>query len=122
MLKGESVYVMSTLGWGVEEEARVWRRRLFSWKEEDVGELTHLLQSVTLQGLREDRWNWSLEPTNIYTLRSAYNFLNDQVSVNDAAPVPSLWHKDVPLKVVLFAWRLFRDRLPTKDNLYRRTF
>jgi len=26
----------------------------------------------------------------------------------------------VPLKVVLFAWRLFRDRLPTKDNLLRR--
>jgi len=35
-------------------------------------------------------------------------------------PVSSLWHKDVPLKVVLFAWRLFRDRLPTKDNLFRR--
>lgn len=35
-------------------------------------------------------------------------------------PVSSLWHKDVPLKVVLFAWRLFRDKLPTKDNLYRR--
>ena len=26
----------------------------------------------------------------------------------------------MPLKVVLFAWRLFRDRLPTKDNLLRR--
>ena len=31
-----------------------------------------------------------------------------------------LWRKDVPLKVVLFAWRLFCDRLPTKDNLYSR--
>ena len=31
-----------------------------------------------------------------------------------------LWHKDVPLKVVLFAWHLFRDRLPTKDNLFCR--
>ena len=93
---------------------------LFAWEEEDVGELTHLLQSVTLQILREDRWNWSLEPTNIYFVCSVYNFLNDKVSVNDVAPVPSLWHKDVPLKVVLFAWRLFRDRLPTRDNLYRR--
>jgi len=35
-------------------------------------------------------------------------------------PVSSLWHKDVPLKVVLFAWWLFHDRLPTKDNLFRR--
>jgi len=34
--------------------------------------------------------------------------------------VSSLWHKDVPLKVVLCAWRLFRDRLSTKDNLLRR--
>jgi len=33
---------------------------------------------------------------------------------------PSIWHKDVPLKVVLFVWRLIRDRLPTKDNLHRR--
>jgi len=31
-----------------------------------------------------------------------------------------LWNKDVPLKVVLFAWRLFRERLPTKDNLLYR--
>jgi len=34
--------------------------------------------------------------------------------------VTNLWRKQVPLKVVLFAWRLFRDRLPTKDNLLRR--
>jgi len=34
--------------------------------------------------------------------------------------VTTLWNKQVPLKVVLFAWRLFRDRLPTKDNLLRR--
>ena len=34
--------------------------------------------------------------------------------------VSSLWHRDVHLKVVLFAWRLFRNKLPTKDNLYRR--
>ena len=32
----------------------------------------------------------------------------------------TIWHKDVPLKVVLFVWRLLRDRLPTKDNLHRR--
>ena len=37
MLKGESVYAMSNLGWGVDEEAWVWRRRLFAWEEEDVG-------------------------------------------------------------------------------------
>jgi len=31
--------------------------------------------------------------------------------------VDDVWHKQVPLKVSLFAWRLFQNRLPTKDNL-----
>ena len=31
-----------------------------------------------------------------------------------------LWQKNVPLKVVVFAWRLFRNRLPTRDNLLQR--
>jgi hypothetical protein len=31
-----------------------------------------------------------------------------------------LWHKQVPLKVSIFAWRLLRDRLPTKTNLVSR--
>jgi hypothetical protein len=28
-----------------------------------------------------------------------------------------IWHKQVPLKVSVFAWRLSRDKLPTKTNL-----
>ncbi|RHN41893.1 putative reverse transcriptase zinc-binding domain-containing protein [Medicago truncatula] len=32
----------------------------------------------------------------------------------------TIWLKHVPLKVTLFAWRLFRNRLPTKDNLLMR--
>ena len=31
-----------------------------------------------------------------------------------------MWRKEVPLKVFVFAWCLLRDRLPTKDNLFRR--
>jgi len=29
------------------------------------------------------------------------------------------WLKQVPLKVSVFVWRLFRNILPTKDNLLR---
>ncbi|KAK2380885.1 hypothetical protein QL285_068539 [Trifolium repens] len=31
-----------------------------------------------------------------------------------------IWHTQVPLKVSIFAWRLLRDRLPTKANLLTR--
>lgn len=30
-----------------------------------------------------------------------------------------IWHKEVPLKVSIFVWRLLRDRLSIKDNLHR---
>lgn len=31
-----------------------------------------------------------------------------------------LWQLKAPIKVAVFAWRLLRDRLPTKANLHRR--
>ncbi|KAK2356229.1 hypothetical protein QL285_093579 [Trifolium repens] len=31
-----------------------------------------------------------------------------------------IWHPQVPLKVSIFAWRLLRDRLPTKANVVTR--
>lgn len=37
----------------------------------------------------------------------------------DKGVFDTVWHKHVPLKVSLFAWRLFHERLPTKDNLAR---
>jgi len=74
----------------------------------------------TLQVDRCDRWQWRLDTSSTNIVRSAYNFINANVPVDLAMPASYLWHKDVPLKVVLFVWCLFRDRLPTKDNLFRR--
>ena len=93
---------------------------MFAWEEELLGELRLLLQNVTLQVLREDKRTWRLDTSSIYTVRSAYNSMIAQVSIDHVPTTPSFWHKDIPLKVVLFVWRLFRDRLPTKDNLHRR--
>ena len=118
LLKGETVAAMRALGWGDEGKAWRWRHRLFVWEEELVGELRLLLQNVSLQVHREDKWMWTMDPSSIYTVQSAYNSLIAQVHVDNVA-APPIWHKDVPLKVVLFAWRLFRDHLPTKDNLNR---
>jgi len=69
---------------------------------------------------RVDRRVWRLETSSEYTVRSAYNFLSATTPVDNVVPVSSLWHKNVPLNVVVFAGRLFQDRLPTKNNLFRR--
>ena len=104
-LKDISVFDMYHLGWGEDGEAWRWRQRLFVWEEEEVGELMLLLHTVRLQVDRDDRWRWTLEASNDFTVRSAYNFLSANPPLALSVPVVSLWHKDVPLKVVLFAWR-----------------
>jgi len=79
-----------------------------------------LLDNVTLQVTREDKWLWTLENSNAFSVRSLYNFLTLQPLAELPVDASSIWHKDVSLKVVVFAWRLLWDRLPTKDNLFRR--
>jgi len=69
---------MCQLGWGEEGEACRWRRRLFAWEEEVVGELTLLLLNVSLQVDKDDRWLWTLDTSKTFTVRSAYNLLTSQ--------------------------------------------
>lgn len=60
-----------------------------------------------------------METSKAFSVRSVYNLLTAQLPTATPVPVSSLWHKDFPLKVVLFAWRLFRDRLSSNVNLFR---
>lgn len=69
---------------------------------------------------KEDRWIWNLKNSNVFSVRSVYNYLTAQPIVDVPVDAKLFWHKDIPLKVVIFAWRLLRNRLPTKDNLIRR--
>ena len=120
MFKESSVFHMSHLRWGEDGGAWRWRRRLFVWEEQMVGELLLLLHNVLLQVDKADSWLWTLETCRAYSVRSAYRIITISPPLVNPVPVADLWHKDVPLKVVLFAWRLLRDRLPTKENLYHR--
>jgi len=55
-----------------------------------------------------------------YAVRGAYDILTEGVNplMDDALELA--WHHQVPLKVSIFAWRLLRNRLPTKANLAAR--
>jgi len=46
--------------------------------------------------------------------------LTSRDTQQDRQDVNLIWHKQVPLKVSIFAWRLLRDRIPTKSNLLAR--
>ena len=53
-------------------------------------------------------------------MRSAYQILTAPVTTTFDATRELVWLKQVPLKVSIVAWRLLKDRLPTRSNLHRR--
>ncbi|CAJ2670867.1 unnamed protein product [Trifolium pratense] len=118
--KSCSVAEMFAFGWGTDGEAWVWRRRLRAWEEELLRECQLFLLDISLQDQTSDRWQWSPDPDTGYTVAGGYQILTHQASValHDAENL--IWHPQVPLKVSIFAWRLLRDRLPTRANLVSR--
>jgi hypothetical protein len=115
-----TVSEMFELGWRVGGEVWKWRRRLLAWEEGLVSECTERVSSCILQVGTLDRWVWKLHTSQCYTVKSAYSFLTTTDTNLNEDYDSFLWLKAIPLKVNLFVWRLFLNRLPTKDNLFRR--
>jgi len=79
-----------------------------------------LLHNVCLQINVKDTWKWLMDISAGYTVRSAYQLLTTQDTSQVAGADAIVWHKHVPLKVSIFAWRLVKNRLPTHANLVHR--
>ncbi|GAU37879.1 hypothetical protein TSUD_395630 [Trifolium subterraneum] len=98
-----------------------------------------LLLTFSFQVQSADSWHWQPDITTGYSVRGAYQLLTsedtitlgysvrgayqlltseDTVTLGEAETL--IWHKQVPLKVSICAWRLLRDRLPTRANLVSR--
>lgn len=96
-----------------------WRRVLFEWEKELKGELYGCLSEVQITNGKEDEWQWTCVSNGAFTSSSAYEILcSSQTSYDDV--FRNFWCKNPPLKVVAFAWKVLRRRIPTKDQLARR--
>lgn len=79
---------------------------------------------IVRQGVN-DGWKWKQKADGRYSTSSAYVAMyntqaaGQHVGVNGVA-FQLVCNKLAPLKVSVLAWRLLRDRLPTKTNLVKR--
>jgi hypothetical protein len=79
----------------------------------------------------EDVLAWHFERTGTFTVRSAYNLGMQLKHKQDAQATSSspngdrkiwsnIWKVEVPSKVRIFAWKLSKEILPTKENKFKR--
>jgi hypothetical protein len=115
--KAITVRDMFLLGWEDGGEAWRWRCSLWVWEEEMLAECRELLHDVPLQDTTSDMWQWHLDPIGRYSICGVYDMLTSQEYAHVQSSMDLIWHKQVPLKVSIYSWRLLRDRLPTKSNL-----
>ncbi|GJZ10117.1 RNA-directed DNA polymerase, eukaryota [Tanacetum coccineum] len=62
-----------------------------------------------------DRWVWSLNSSGEFTVKSVRNYIDDILL--PTVSTPTRWVKVMPIKVNIFAWRVWLDNLPTRFNL-----
>ena len=65
-------------------------------------------------------WNWDINFDCIFSLKEAYDLISNFEEVDDSSLYKVTWNKLLSSKISLFAWRLFHNRLQTKDNLIQR--
>ncbi|XP_058780626.1 uncharacterized protein LOC131654465 [Vicia villosa] len=125
LLKNVSVAVMG--GWydgiwkwgdlGISEDEAV-EAGLFS----RLMSLRNCLESFVGCSLEKDTVSWNLETDKCFTVSSCYSRYAIRripfgpINRNDDV-LDKIWKMEVPFKVKAFAWRLFVNRLPTKDLL-----
>lgn len=73
-----------------------------------------------------DSWRWTGLRAPIYSVAAAYRHLYSIKQQQHLSPTASLlndtfWKCQVPLKVLMFSWRLLHDRLATRSLLQLRS-
>jgi hypothetical protein len=107
-------------GWNLR-----WRRRLFEWEKALLNELLAIINLIQ-PNEEVDDWRWKEDEGGVFTVKSTYSLmaskllmcrvLGDEQKFNFKA----IWKSPAPSKVAGFAWQVLLDRVPTRENLFRR--
>ncbi|KAH1200448.1 hypothetical protein GmHk_18G053566 [Glycine max] len=97
-----------------------WRRPLFDNEVDMAASFLRVVDCIRIQAQQGDQWVWKADPSGQYTAKSAFAFYGRKRLMGTWM---GLLRNCGSLKfpqISVFAWRLIRDRLPTRSNLRRR--
>ncbi|GKV19580.1 hypothetical protein SLEP1_g29819 [Rubroshorea leprosula] len=98
-------------GWALQ-----WRKLPFGKELDELGVLENILENVFIPYNKVDQVIWEHNLAR-YSTKHAYMFLKLSPTCLDKSCCKIIWSPLMPSKVSIFAWRLFLNQLPTKDNL-----
>jgi len=96
-----------------------WRGNLVEEDRRLVEEIRARAQRVVLKDNVRDRWVWD---RSVYSVKVAYSSLINGLANGDSEDKAfvAAWSKLVPLKVSVLVWRIWQNKIPTRDNLIKR--
>ncbi|CAI8595350.1 unnamed protein product [Vicia faba] len=106
--------------WCREEMKPMGGNSEFDTKEERLEEeLNDLVQRVKLRGNVKDRWMWA---KGGHPVNEAYSYIIEGIlnCIGSERDLAIAWNKFIPLKVFVLVWRIWKNRIPTRDNLSKR--
>nr|GEV79118.1 hypothetical protein [Tanacetum cinerariifolium] len=83
-------------------------------EEDQFIQLVDLVDSITISN-SNDRWVWLLESFGEFSVHSARTYIDDLLLPTVGSP--TIWVKVVSIKINIFAWKIYLDKLPTRLNL-----
>ncbi|GJY78320.1 RNA-directed DNA polymerase, eukaryota, reverse transcriptase zinc-binding domain protein [Tanacetum coccineum] len=96
-----------------------WRRQPTGLSEGDLVSLNNVISGIVLDPLHDDKWVWSLNASESFSVKSLCVAIQNKMFYNNIAAPKFTWNSWVPRKVNICVWRLSLDRLPTRSNLVR---
>jgi len=97
-----------------------WCRERFKWEKQLEVKLLDMVSKVDLISKGQDRLLWEGNDQKAYTIKSGYSVLNREDLMHTPEVFRLLSRLKIAPSVIICAWRLLLDRLPTTVNLARR--
>ncbi|KAK2426239.1 hypothetical protein P8452_40952 [Trifolium repens] len=102
-----------------------WRRGFFVWEEQLLHELEDVIHNVNIVDT-DDRWVWNPDLVGGFSVKTLYVHLDSVLlphnilSLSAQFAFNNTWKTAVPSKVCALAWQLLLNKIPTRENLFRR--
>ena len=97
-----------------------WRRTRLTWEEDLEQQLLQQIRHISCRRNAIDSWVGNEEVEGNYSVKTAYNVIQDVINIQESEVLKQLWSLKVLSTALNICWKTVLDRVPVKKNLEKR--